>query len=334
MFFTADTSRRGRTCCSSARTAPPPGWCPPRSGPVTRRRRRGPATSGPRRARTGRWRSSRATRRLPRMPCRVDGRSMLYRWDANAPEGQRLSAISPDSARRTRSAGPGGRQRRRHERLLRCHRGSSRRARRRASRTSTCGDRARACASSRHSTRYATPAARRRPVVDPDLAAGMDGRGGRGARVSPNGERLLFASYAQLDPAYDTVEESAEDCGDPEVAGERCRQIYLYDAPSGRISCLTCVAGVAGGRRRQPVRQQRPPPSGRRTTNKVVRASGPPPEPVGRRAASVLRDRQAAGHGGREQRDRRLRVGGQRPRRRGRAAPDLVGAERNRLEVP
>ena len=67
--------------------------------------------------------------------------------------------------------------------------------------------------------------------------------GGRGARVSPDGERLLFASYAQLDPAYDTVEESAEDCGDPDVAGERCRQIYLYDAPSGRISCLTCVPG-------------------------------------------------------------------------------------------
>ena len=72
--------------------------------------------------------------------------------------------------------------------------------------------------------------------------------GGRGARVSADGERLLFASYAQLDPAYDTVEESAEDCGDPEVAGDRCRQIYLYDAPSDELSCLTCVAGssVAG----------------------------------------------------------------------------------------
>jgi len=66
----------------------------------------------------------------------------------------------------------------------------------------------------------------------------------RGARVSSDGERLLFASYAQLDPAYDTVEESPEDCGDPEVAGDRCRQIYLYDAPSNRVSCLTCVAGV------------------------------------------------------------------------------------------
>jgi NHL repeat-containing protein len=68
--------------------------------------------------------------------------------------------------------------------------------------------------------------------------------GGRAARVSPDGERLLFASYAQLDPAYDTVEDSPEDCGDPEEAGDHCRQIYLYDAPSNRVSCLTCVAGA------------------------------------------------------------------------------------------
>jgi hypothetical protein len=68
--------------------------------------------------------------------------------------------------------------------------------------------------------------------------------GGRGARVSADGERLLFASYAQLDPAYDTTEDSPADCGDAEVAGDRCRQIYLYDAPSDRVRCLTCVAGA------------------------------------------------------------------------------------------
>jgi hypothetical protein len=66
----------------------------------------------------------------------------------------------------------------------------------------------------------------------------------RAARVSPDGERLLFASYAQLDLAYDTTEDSPEDCGDPEEAGDHCRQIYLYDAPSGETSCLTCVAGA------------------------------------------------------------------------------------------
>jgi NHL repeat len=68
--------------------------------------------------------------------------------------------------------------------------------------------------------------------------------GGRGGRVSNDGERLLFASYARLDPDYDTTEDSPEDCGDPQVAGERCRQIYLYNASSDRISCLTCVAGT------------------------------------------------------------------------------------------
>jgi hypothetical protein len=68
--------------------------------------------------------------------------------------------------------------------------------------------------------------------------------GGRAARVSADGERLLFASYAQLDPDYPTVEDSPQACGDPAVAGDRCRQIYLYDAPSDSVTCLTCVPGV------------------------------------------------------------------------------------------
>jgi DNA-binding beta-propeller fold protein YncE len=69
-------------------------------------------------------------------------------------------------------------------------------------------------------------------------------RGGRAARVSADGERLLFASYGQLDPGYDTTEASPEACGDPATAGERCRQIYLYDARNDELSCLTCVTGV------------------------------------------------------------------------------------------
>jgi hypothetical protein len=68
--------------------------------------------------------------------------------------------------------------------------------------------------------------------------------GGRAGRTTPDGDRLLFASYAELDPDYDTTEESADACGDPDVAGESCRQIYLYDASTGETSCLTCVAGV------------------------------------------------------------------------------------------
>jgi NHL repeat len=68
--------------------------------------------------------------------------------------------------------------------------------------------------------------------------------GSRAGRTTPDGDRLLFASYAQLDPDYDITEDTPEACGDPEVAGESCRQIYLYDATSGETSCLTCVAGV------------------------------------------------------------------------------------------
>ena len=169
------------------------------------------------------------------------GGPMLYRWDANAPEGQRLSAISPDPLGAPRVFGP-------------------------------------AAVSDDATSVYfvalgelAPGATRGAPnlylwrqgqgvrwvvTLDPtgaSVAGGVDSPlwqmtwadiGGRGARLSADGERLLFASYAQLDPAYDTTEDSPEDCGDPEVAGERCRQIYLYDAPSGRISCLTCVAGV------------------------------------------------------------------------------------------
>jgi hypothetical protein len=91
-------------------------------------------------------------------------------------------------------------------------------------------------------------------VVDsPDGTTGIDSSlwrlvhrriGGRGGRTTPNGDRLLFASYAQLDPDYDTTEDSPEACGDPDVPGEACRQIYLYDATSGETSCVTCVAGV------------------------------------------------------------------------------------------
>jgi hypothetical protein len=69
-------------------------------------------------------------------------------------------------------------------------------------------------------------------------------RGGRAARVSADGDRLLFASYADLDPSYDTTEATAEACGSAAVPGERCRQIYVYDFPTDDLRCLTCVPGV------------------------------------------------------------------------------------------
>jgi NHL repeat len=89
--------------------------------------------------------------------------------------------------------------------------------------------------------------------TDASDAAGLDSAmwrqrweniGGRAARTSLNGDRLLFASYADLDPNYDTVEDSPEACGDPESGGDRCRQIYLYDATTNETTCLSCVPGA------------------------------------------------------------------------------------------
>jgi NHL repeat len=68
--------------------------------------------------------------------------------------------------------------------------------------------------------------------------------GGRAARVSADGERLLFASYAPLGGATHSFEDNPEACGDPAAAGDRCRQVYLYDASSDDIRCLTCAPGV------------------------------------------------------------------------------------------
>jgi DNA-binding beta-propeller fold protein YncE len=169
------------------------------------------------------------------------GGSMVYRWDANAPQGQRLSAISPDPLGQPGVQGPAA-----------------------VSDDATSvyfvasGELAPGATRGAQNLYVWRQGQGLRYVATLDgttaaLTGALDGPlwrtlwtrlGGRGARVSADGERLLFASYAQLDPAYDTVEESAEDCGDPDVAGDRCRQIYLYDAPSGRVSCLTCVAGA------------------------------------------------------------------------------------------
>ena len=69
----------------------------------------------------------------------------------------------------------------------------------------------------------------------------------RAARMSADGQRLLFASYAPPNDNgfdYNAVETSPEACGDPAGGGDTCRQIYLYDARSDELSCLTCVPGA------------------------------------------------------------------------------------------
>jgi hypothetical protein len=182
-----------------------------------------------------------STRPLSADAVMAPGQAMLYRWDATAPEGQRLSAISVDPLGEPGLLGPAA--------ISDDAMSVYFVARGELAPGATRGAPNLYLWRQGEGVRYVV-------TLDPAGASTLGGVdsplwlrtwqdiGGRGARVSADGERLLFASYAQLDPAYDTTEDSPEDCGDPEVAGERCRQIYLYDASNERVSCLTCVAGV------------------------------------------------------------------------------------------
>jgi len=62
------------------------------------------------------------------------------------------------------------------------------------------------------------------------------------ARVSANGELLAFVATEQL-TSYDNTELKASSCGDPEVAGERCSEVYLYDADADVLTCPSCKVG-------------------------------------------------------------------------------------------
>ncbi len=61
------------------------------------------------------------------------------------------------------------------------------------------------------------------------------------ARVSADGGHLAFVATEPL-TAYDNTEAKAGDCGDPEVAGERCSEVYLYDAEAETLACVSCKA--------------------------------------------------------------------------------------------
>ena len=169
--------------------------------------------------------------------------STLYRWDANAAEGQRLSAISPDPTGQPGVLGPAAVSDDASSvyfvALGELAAGATRGEANLYMWRQGQGVRYIGTLDSAGATNSILSGALDLPVWEQV----WQDNGGRAARVTPDGERLLFASHAQLDPDYDTTEDSAEDCGDPEVAGERCRQIYLYDAPSGQLSCVSCVPG-------------------------------------------------------------------------------------------
>ena len=62
------------------------------------------------------------------------------------------------------------------------------------------------------------------------------------ARVSAAGTRLAFVSTPPL-IAYDNTEAKPPACGDPELAGDRCSEVYLYDAAADALTCASCKIG-------------------------------------------------------------------------------------------
>jgi hypothetical protein len=72
---------------------------------------------------------------------------------------------------------------------------------------------------------------RNAPVFEPTGPA----EGGKGARVTPDGQTLLFASLASL-TGYDNLPPGGA-CGS---APRACRELYLYDVGSGRLRCVSC----------------------------------------------------------------------------------------------
>jgi hypothetical protein len=62
------------------------------------------------------------------------------------------------------------------------------------------------------------------------------------ARVSAGGELLAFVATQQL-TSYDNTELTPKACGDVAVGGERCSEVYLYDADADALTCASCKVG-------------------------------------------------------------------------------------------
>jgi hypothetical protein len=61
------------------------------------------------------------------------------------------------------------------------------------------------------------------------------------ARISADGAHLAFLATQPLN-GRDNTEATAAACGDPGVAGERCSQVYLYNALAASLVCASCRA--------------------------------------------------------------------------------------------
>lgn len=69
------------------------------------------------------------------------------------------------------------------------------------------------------------------------------GRSFSPTRSTPTGEVFVFESHAQL-TSYDNTEATAEACGNPEKAGDRCAEVYRYDTGDDSLLCVSCDPGA------------------------------------------------------------------------------------------
>ena len=62
-------------------------------------------------------------------------------------------------------------------------------------------------------------------------------------RSTPDGTVFAFESTAQL-KSFDNTEQEAADCGNKEIGGEACDEVYRYDAESEELTCVSCGPGA------------------------------------------------------------------------------------------
>jgi hypothetical protein len=174
--------------------------------------------------------------------------SSLYRWDASAPEGARLTELSRDEGGAPSIAGPAA--------VSDDATGVAFVARGVLASDTSHGEPTRG-APNLYLWRQGEGVRFIKTLAGAPTGSGPDGNlwtpqanlGGRAARISADGQRVLFASFSpppapEGTPGYNITEDTPAACGSPTSAGDACRQIYLYDARTDTLNCLTCVPGV------------------------------------------------------------------------------------------